>query len=127
MRVCMLEAHVYLYSTSSIEPGKKKEEHVLVWWCLDLCTLYKHLPTAGRVVASFDSEDPSENMLAGALPGGGGSRGDRDATGISLTELLEFVGLPSDSWDASDVQVNRMQFGGSRLFVGTWLRREVFF
>jgi hypothetical protein len=95
-----------------------------VWWCLDLCT---HLPAAGRVVASFDSEDPSENMLAGALPGGGGSRGDSDATGIGLTELLEFVGLPSTSWDASDVKVNRMQLGGSRLFVGLWLRREVFF
>ena len=60
----------------------------------------------GRVVASFDAEDPTENMLAGALPGGGGggTAGGHDATGIGLTELLEFVGLRADSWQASDVQ-----------------------
>ena len=60
----------------------------------------------GRVVASFDSEDPTENMLAGSLPGGDGvgTVGSADATGVALSELLEFVGLLPDSWRGSKME-----------------------
>ena len=60
----------------------------------------------GRVVASFDAEDPTQNMLAGALPGGGGAGevGGPDATGLALSDIFEFVGLRSDSWRASTMR-----------------------
>jgi len=61
----------------------------------------------GRVVASFDAQDPTENMLAGALPGGAGEaavgKGGRGGVGVGFSELLEFVGLRRDSWMASNV------------------------
>ena len=68
------------------------------------------------MVASFDAQDATENMLAGALPGGGGAAtvGSVDATGVAVTELLEFVGLRADSWRASSVQhmVRQIVCGG---------------
>ena len=62
-----------------------------------------HTHAQGRVVASFDATDPTQNMFAGGLPGGGGAGavGSSDATGLALSEIFEFVGLRSDSWRAS--------------------------
>ena len=64
---------------------------------------HTHTHAQGRVVASFDATDPTQNMFAGGLPGGGGAGavGSPDATGLALSEIFEFVGLRSDSWRAS--------------------------